>query len=178
MCYRFCLAGLINKQNWNYRWPSIKPPLSNKPPFPPPHSPLSPPLHPYSSNLDGSEDDQITCTKHGPCQSLLPKSQAFHQEEEETDPFEYTSVSEEDIAQEDVAHLTLDEDDEVEILDNDIESWPCFVYSVSNNSISLTVVLFRLSSYHLQLLYLINFKEKSVNIRGVFQRFSLVTCVR
>ena len=36
-----------------------------------------------SSNLDGSEDDQITCIKHGPCQSLLPRLQAFHQEEEE-----------------------------------------------------------------------------------------------
>lgn len=38
-----------------------------------------------SSNLDGSEDDQITCIKHVPCQSLLPRLQAFRQEEEETD---------------------------------------------------------------------------------------------
>lgn len=70
-----------------------------------------------SSNLDGSEDDQITCIKHGPCQSLLPRLQAFHQEEEEC-----TTVSEEEMAQEDVTHLILDEDDEDEILDIDIES--------------------------------------------------------
>ena len=44
-------------------------------------------VYALSSNLDGSEDDQITCIKHGPCQSLLPRLQAFHQEEEETDPF-------------------------------------------------------------------------------------------
>ena len=75
-----------------------------------------------SSNLDGSEDDQITCIKHGPCQSLLPRLQAFHQEEEETDPYECTTVSEEEIAQEDVTHLILDEHDEDEILDIDIES--------------------------------------------------------
>ena len=75
-----------------------------------------------SSNLDGSEDDQITCIKHGPCQSLLPRLQAFHQEQEETDPFECTAVSEEEMAQEDFAHLILDEDDEDEILDIDIES--------------------------------------------------------
>ena len=75
-----------------------------------------------SSNLHGSEDDQITCIKHGPCQSLLPRLQAFHQEEEETDPFECTTVSGEEIAQEDVAHLILDEHDEDEILDIDIES--------------------------------------------------------
>ena len=74
------------------------------------------------SNLDGSEDDQIPCIKHGPCQSLLPILQAFHHEEEETDPFECTTVSKEEMAQEDVAHLILDEDDEDEILDIDIES--------------------------------------------------------
>ena len=78
-----------------------------------------------SSHLHGSEDDQITCIKHGPCQSLLPTLQAFHQEEEETDPFERTTVSEEEMVQEDVAHHILDEDDEneeEEILDFDIES--------------------------------------------------------
>ena len=75
-----------------------------------------------SSNLDGSEDDQRTCIKHGPCQSLLPRLQAFHQEEEEIDPFECTTVSEEEMAQEDLAHLILDENDEDEILDIDIES--------------------------------------------------------
>ena len=73
-----------------------------------------------SSNLDGSEDDQVTYIKHGPCQSLLPRLQAFHQEEEETDPFECTTVSEEERAQEDVAHLILHEDDEDEILDIDV----------------------------------------------------------
>ena len=75
-----------------------------------------------SSNLDRSEDDQRTCIKHGPCQSLLPRLQAFHQEEEEIDPFECTTVSEEEMAQEDLAHLILDEHDEDEILDIDIES--------------------------------------------------------
>ena len=49
---------------------------------------------------------------------LLPRLQ----EEEETDPFECTTFSEEEIAQEDVAHLILDEHDEDEILDIDIES--------------------------------------------------------
>ena len=53
---------------------------------------------------------------------LLPRLQAFHQEEEETDPFECTTFSEEEIAQEDVAHLILDEHDEDEILGIDIES--------------------------------------------------------
>ena len=74
------------------------------------------------SNLDGSEDDQITCIKHDPCQSLVTKLQAFYQEEEETDPFECTTVSEEEMAQEDVAHLILDENDDDEVLDIDIES--------------------------------------------------------
>ena len=57
----------------------------------------------------------------GPCQSLLPRLQAFHRDEEETDPFECTTVLEEEMAEEDVAHLILDED---EILDIDIESSP------------------------------------------------------
>ena len=74
------------------------------------------------SNLDGSEDDQITCIKHGPCQSLLTRSQAFDQDEEDTNPFECTTVSEGEMAQEDVAHLILDEDDEDEILSIDTES--------------------------------------------------------
>ena len=72
-----------------------------------------------SSNLDGLEDDQITCIKHCPCQSLLPRLQVFHREEKDTDSFECTTVSEEEMAQEDVAHLILDED---EILDIDTES--------------------------------------------------------
>ena len=63
--------------------------------------------------------DQITCIKHGPRQSLLPRLQAFHLEEEEIDPFN-TNVTEEEMAQEDVAHLILYEDEE--ILDIDIES--------------------------------------------------------
>ena len=81
--------------------------------------------HYISSNLDGSEDDQITCIKHGPCQSLLPRLQAFHQEEEETDPFECTTVSEEEMAQEYVAHLILDEDDE----DESEREWPFLAQS-------------------------------------------------
>ena len=60
-----------------------------------------------SSNLDGPDDDQIKCIEHGACQSLLPKLQAFHQEEEETDSFECTTVSEEEMAQEDVTHFIL-----------------------------------------------------------------------
>ena len=59
---------------------------------------------------------------HAKVISLLPRLQAFHQEEEETDPYECTTVSEEEIAREDVAHLILDEHDEDEILDIDIES--------------------------------------------------------
>ena len=30
-----------------------------------------------SSNLDGLEDDQVMCIRHGPCKSLLPKLHAF-----------------------------------------------------------------------------------------------------
>ena len=61
----------------------------------------------------GTEHDQTISFKHGPCQSLLPvpRLQAFHQEQEETNPLERTTVSEEEMAQEDVAHLILDEDD-------------------------------------------------------------------
>ena len=65
--------------------------------------------------------DQITCIRHGPCHSLLPRLQAFHLEEEEFDPFD-ANVSEEEMVQEDVAHLILDEDDETLDIDSDIES--------------------------------------------------------
>jgi len=47
--------------------------------------------------------------------------QAFHLEEEEFDPFD-ANVSEEEMVQEDVAHLILDEDDEALDIDSDIES--------------------------------------------------------
>ena len=61
------------------------------------------------------------CIKHGPCQSPLPRLQAFHFEEEEIDPFD-SNVSEEDMAQEDIAHLIIDEDDETIDVEIDIES--------------------------------------------------------
>ena len=41
-----------------------------------------------SSRLDGSEDNEIVCIKHGQCESLLTKLQASDLNHEEVDPFE------------------------------------------------------------------------------------------
>ena len=49
---------------------------------------------------------------NGPCESFLPKQQAVCIHSEEIDPFE-CEISEEDMAQEDVSHLIIDNDDEI-----------------------------------------------------------------
>ena len=69
-----------------------------------------------SSSLDGSEDGQLMCIKHGPCGDLLERLQCIR--EEECDSFE--NNAEEDIMLEDIAELAIDsdhEDDELEIAD-------------------------------------------------------------
>ena len=67
-----------------------------------------------SCNLDGSEDEQLMCVKHESCQCLLPRLQAAVnlEESEEVDPFEI-NVPGEDMAQEEVPHLVIGEDDDV-----------------------------------------------------------------
>ena len=40
-----------------------------------------------STSLDGTEDDQIMCIKHGPRQNLLQWLQASQLDNEEGDPF-------------------------------------------------------------------------------------------
>ena len=61
-----------------------------------------------SSSLDGSEDNELMCIKHGPCEELLSRLQSI--EEEDIDPFD--EITEDDIAQEDVADLQIDSDEE------------------------------------------------------------------
>ena len=78
-----------------------------------------------SSSLDGSEEEDLMCIKHGPCQSLLPKLQAIRVYDEEIDPFiiseqEDMEVSEEDMAQEEVEDFLIDDDDDEFI---DVEAW-------------------------------------------------------
>lgn len=53
-----------------------------------------------STNLDGSEDDQIMCIKYGPCQSQLRRMQASHLDEsdKEKDPFD-AQISEDEMSQ-------------------------------------------------------------------------------
>ena len=53
------------------------------------------------------------CIKHGPCEGLLSKLQASQSDLEEVNPFEM--ITEEDLAMEDVPHLVLDEDDEIDV---------------------------------------------------------------
>ena len=48
------------------------------------------------------------CIKHGPCEELLCLLQSI--EEEDIDPFD--KITEDDIAQEDVADLQIDSDEE------------------------------------------------------------------
>ena len=64
--------------------------------------------HPRKSN--GSEDGDLMCSKHGPCKST--KQQVFPIESEEIDFFR-CGISEEDIAQENVSHLMIDDDDNI-----------------------------------------------------------------
>ena len=39
-----------------------------------------------SSGLDGSEDNNIACIKHGPCQDLLSRLQAASLDKDQADP--------------------------------------------------------------------------------------------
>ena len=61
-----------------------------------------------SSSLDGSEDNELMCVKHGLCEGLLSRLQSI--EEEHIDPFD--EITEDDIAQEDVADLRIDSDED------------------------------------------------------------------
>ena len=65
-----------------------------------------------SNSLDGAEDDQIMCIKHGPCQNLLQRLQASQLDNEDDDPFD-AQISEEDMFEEEVPYLTLGKDDDV-----------------------------------------------------------------
>ena len=51
---------------------------------------------------------ELMCIKHGPCEELLSRLQSI--EEEDIDPFD--EITEDDIAQEDVADLQIDSDEE------------------------------------------------------------------
>lgn len=65
-----------------------------------------------STSLDGAEDAEIMCIKHGPCQNLLQRLQASQLDDEDDDPFD-AQISEEDMFEEEVPYLTLDEDDDI-----------------------------------------------------------------
>ena len=65
-------------------------------------------VYALSSSLDGSEDNELTCIKHGPCEELLIHLQSI--EEEDIDPFD--EITEDNIAQENVADLQIDSDEE------------------------------------------------------------------
>ena len=56
------------------------------------------------------------CIKHGPCESLLPKLQAIGIPTHEVDLFE-CSISEGDMAKEDILELIIDDDDNDNIID-------------------------------------------------------------
>ena len=72
-----------------------------------------------SSNLDGSEGNEIVCIKRRPCRSLLTKLRASDlKQEKEVDPFQ--TITEEDIAMEDVPYLLLSEDDVDELVDIEV----------------------------------------------------------
>ena len=61
-----------------------------------------------SISLDGSEDNELMCINHGPCEERLSRLQSI--EEDDIDPFD--EITEDDIAQEDVADLQIDSDEE------------------------------------------------------------------
>ena len=67
-----------------------------------------------SNSLDGAEDDQIMCIKHGPCQNLLQKLQASQVDDEEFDPFDVERL-EEDMMEEQIPYLP--QYDDYDILD-------------------------------------------------------------
>ena len=65
-----------------------------------------------SSALDGSEDNEIMCIKHGPCQSLLSRLESTaHDEDDVSDPFDI-QISEEEMCLEDIEELLIDDSDE------------------------------------------------------------------
>ena len=55
-----------------------------------------------STNLDGSEDDQIVSIKHGPCQNLLEKLKVGQLDDVGSDPFDI-EVSEEYMWEENIS---------------------------------------------------------------------------
>ena len=60
-----------------------------------------------STNLDGSEDNQIVCIKHGPCQNLLEELKVGQLDDVGFDPFEI-EVSEEEMCEQDISELIID----------------------------------------------------------------------
>ena len=60
------------------------------------------------------------CMKLGPCESLLPKLQAVGTPRDVVDLFE-CSISEGDMAEEDIFELIIDDDDDDNIID--VEGW-------------------------------------------------------
>ena len=65
-----------------------------------------------STSLDGTEDDKIMCIKHGPCQNFHQRLKASQLDNEEDEPFD-AQILEEDMFDEQVPHLTLDEDGDI-----------------------------------------------------------------
>ena len=63
-------------------------------------------LEAWKKLLDGSEDDQIVCIRHGPCQNLLEKLKVGQLDDVGSDPFD-TEVSEVDMCEEDFLNLLL-----------------------------------------------------------------------
>ena len=63
------------------------------------------------TNLDPSEDDQIVCIKHGPCQNLLKKLKVGQLDDVGSDPFDI-EVSEKGMCQQDISEVIIDDDDE------------------------------------------------------------------
>ena len=54
--------------------------------------------------MDGSEDNEMMCIKHDPCEELLTRLQSI--EEEDVDPSD--DIIDNDIAQVDIADLQID----------------------------------------------------------------------
>ena len=68
--------------------------------------------HNVPSSHDRSEDKNLMCIEHGPCETRLPKLQAVGTPKDEVDLFE-CSISEGDMAQEDILELIIDDDDNI-----------------------------------------------------------------
>ena len=65
-----------------------------------------------SNSLNGTEDYQIMCIKHGPCQNFLQRLQASQLDSEEDHPFD-AHILEEDIFEEQVPYVSLNEDNDI-----------------------------------------------------------------